>query len=187
MDLSFARRAPEIIQTKRLTLRRPCINDADAIFRRYASDPEVTRYLSWRTHRQLSDTRAYLIWSDHEWARWPSGPFLVLTREPEEHLIGGTGLAFQSAEVANTGYALARDAWGHGYATECLQAMIELARMLGVRTLKSTCHVEHSASAHVMEKCGMRRERVAQEDTEFPNIAPGVRLAVLRYHLELTT
>jgi RimJ/RimL family protein N-acetyltransferase len=63
--------------------------------------------------------------------------------------------------------------------------MIELAGMLGVRTLKSVCHLEHTASAHVMEKCGMRRERVAQEDTEFPNIAPGVRLAVLHYRLDL--
>jgi RimJ/RimL family protein N-acetyltransferase len=101
MDLSFARRAPEIIQTKRLTLRRPCVDDAEAIFRNYASDPEVTRYLSWRTHRQLSDTRTYLIWSDHEWGRWPSGPFLVFSREPEDRLIGGTGLAFESAEEAD--------------------------------------------------------------------------------------
>ena len=186
MDPPFVRRAPETLLTRRLLLRRPCAGDAEAIFHAYACDEEVTRYLSWRTHRQLSDTRAYLEWSDYEWMRWPAGPFLAFTRQPEGNLIGGTGLAFRSAAEASTGYVLAREAWNHGYATECLQAMIELARRLGVRRLESVCHLEHRASAHVMEKCGMRREGVLIEHTEFPNLAPGVRLAVMRYLVEFS-
>lgn len=186
MEPSSVRRAPETIVTKRLTLRRPCSDDAEAIFRRYASIPAVTRYLSWRTHHQLSDTLAYLAWCDYEWTRWPAGPFLVFTREPEGNLIGGTGLAFHTAETASTGYVLARNAWGQGYATECLQTMIDLARTLSVRELESVCHLEHTASVHVMEKCGMRREGVLPENTEFPNLAPGVRLAVLRYTVDFS-
>jgi [ribosomal protein S5]-alanine N-acetyltransferase len=83
-----------------------------------------------------------------------------------------------------TGYVLARDAWGQGYATECLQAMIALARKTGVRRLEAVCHLEHRASAHVMEKCGMRREGVLRTHTEFPNLTPGVLLDVLRYSVE---
>jgi RimJ/RimL family protein N-acetyltransferase len=184
MDPSHVRNSPETFLTERLLLRRPRAEDAEAIFARYACDPEVTRYLSWRTHRQLSDTRAYLAWCDFEWTRWPAGPFMIFTREPGGSLIGGTGLAFRSATEASTGYVLARDAWGKGYATECLRAMIELARGLGVRRLESVCHLEHRASAHVMEKCGMRREGVLGEHTEFPNLAPGVKLAVMRYLAE---
>jgi RimJ/RimL family protein N-acetyltransferase len=39
-------KAPETLQTARLLIRRPVSTDAEAIFRRYASDPVVTCYLS---------------------------------------------------------------------------------------------------------------------------------------------
>ena len=40
-------RAPERIETPGLILRRPRIEDAEGIFARYASDVDVTRFLSW--------------------------------------------------------------------------------------------------------------------------------------------
>jgi [ribosomal protein S5]-alanine N-acetyltransferase len=40
-----------------LTLRAPRLDDAEAIFERIASDPEVTRYLAWSTHPDVAETR----------------------------------------------------------------------------------------------------------------------------------
>ncbi len=174
----------EIMETERLLLRKPAAGDAEAVFRRYSANPEVTRYMSWRTHRQLDDTRAFLAWSDDDWARWPAGSYLVFARDEDNLLIGGTGLSFRTPDEAATGYVLARDAWGRGYATECLRAMIALAPQTGVRRLEAVCHVDHRASAHVMEKCGMHCNGALKAHTEFPNIAPGQRLDVLRYSLE---
>ena len=34
--------------------------DAEAIFEEYAADPEVTRYLSWSTHRELQTVADFL-------------------------------------------------------------------------------------------------------------------------------
>ena len=65
--------APESFQTARLLLRKPAPADAEAIFRRYSSDPEVTRYLSWPNHNSVRDTQAFIAWSDSEWQRWPAG------------------------------------------------------------------------------------------------------------------
>ncbi len=185
MNPTAAVRAPETLATARLRLRRPLFSDAGAIFARYAADPAVTRYLSWPTHRHLDDTQSYIAWSDLQWTRWPAGPFLIFAREEDGGaLLGGTGLAFHGPEEATTGYALARDAWGLGYATECLRAMIALAPQLGIRRLISICHVEHTASAHVMEKCGMHRDGMLRGNMEFPNLAPGIRQLVLRYLIE---
>ena len=65
----------EIIETERLLLRRPRRSDEPAVFSRYASDPDVTRYMSFPTHQSLDDTRAFVQWSDTLWARWPkAGP-----------------------------------------------------------------------------------------------------------------
>jgi len=170
-----------IIRTARLTLRKPTPADVAAMFHRYASDPVATRYLSWTTHRSLNDTRAFLAWSDAEWEKWPdAGSYLVFAGD-EGRLLGGTGLSFQSPKHAVTGYVFAQDAWGQGYATESLQAMVELARKLGVKHLEAICHVDHRPSAHVLEKCGFRLEEIRRKHTEFPNLAPGTKCDVLRY------
>ena len=164
--------APEYVQTDRLMLRRPLVADARAILDRYAADPEVTRYLAWPRHRSITDSEVFIGFSDGEWQRWGSGPYLACSRENGE-LLGSTGLAFESRDVASTGYVFARDAWGHGYASESLRAMIDLAKTMGVRRLYAICHVDHHASRRVMEKCGLTREGVLPRHTVFPNLGVG--------------
>lgn len=166
-------KAPERIETPRLLLCRPGHDDAPEIYARYGSDPEVTRYMSFPTHRTPNDAHLFVSASDEEWARWPAGPFLVRLRA-DNTLIGGTGLHFETPHRAMTGYILAKDAWGKGFATEVLGAIVDLARSLGVIRLYSYCHTEHERSCRVLEKCGFAREGVLRSFTRFPNL-PGTR------------
>jgi ribosomal-protein-alanine N-acetyltransferase len=176
-------KAPECIETERLLLLRPKQSDAQAVFDRYASDREVTRYLSWPTHRSVADTLAFLTMSDIEWQRWPAGPYLVLTHFGGRlgTLIGSTGLFYKSPTRAITGYVFAKDAWGYGYATEALQAMVKLAQQTGVERLEAICHAEHTPSAHVLEKCGFTREEVRREHFVFPNLKPQKKSDIFSY------
>ena len=178
-------KASETIETERLLLRRPKQSDAQAVFHRYASDREVTRYLSWPTHRSVADTLAFLGMSDEEWRRWPAGPYLVLTRENGSNgsLVGSTGLFYKSATRAVTGYVFAKDAWGQGYATEALLAMVDVAQQTGIQRLEAICHAEHSPSAHVLEKCGFTREEVRRDHFVFPNLKPQKKSDVFSYVL----
>jgi len=174
----------ERLETERLVLRRPRRDDARAIFDRYAADAEVTRYLSWRRHHSLDDTEVFIGFSDSEWQRWGCGPYLAFSRD-DGTLLGSTGLAFESPELASTGYVFARDAWGQGYATESLLAMIGVAHRLGVRRLYSICHIDHRASARVMEKGGLLPEGVLRRHIIFPNISP-LACDVLSYAIVLS-
>jgi ribosomal-protein-alanine N-acetyltransferase len=173
-------KGPERFETSRLVLRKPTLADAEAVFIRYASDPEVTRYLGWPRHQSVDDTKAFLSFSDAEWSRWPAGPYLIESHSGHE-LLGSTGLAFEAPSRAVTGYVLARDAWGNGYATEALTAIMEIAEGLGVIRLYALCHPDHPASARVLEKCGFRLEQRLEQFAEFPNLNPGRREACLRY------
>ena len=172
--------APVRIETPRLVLAPPKADDAAEIFARYASDPAVTRYLSWPTHRSIEDTEAFLRFSAEEWQRWPAGPYLIRARD-DGRLLGGTGFGFESPGDAVTGYVLARDAWGRGYATEALAAMVDVAPPIGVTRLSALCHPEHRASQRVLEKLGFEREPTWTQQAEFPNLAPGVPCDVLCY------
>lgn len=162
----------ETIETSRLLLRRPKRSDAKAIFERYGADMEVTRYLGWPRHESLKDTRRFLDFCDEQWEHWPAGPYLICSRS-DHKLLGSTGLGFETAERAATGYVLARDAWGQGFATEALTAMVELATQLKVRRLYALCHKDHRASLHVLEKCGFQNEGAHRQNTGFPNL--GIR------------
>jgi [ribosomal protein S5]-alanine N-acetyltransferase len=176
-------KGPKTLQTRRLALRKPTMSDAQAIFERYAGDPEATRYMSWPTHKNVADTCAFLAWSEADWDLWPAGSYLVYPREGSAQLLGGTGLTFRSPEFAVTGYVFAQDAWGQGFATEALQAMVDLARALGVKKLNAVCHVEHRRSARVMEKCGFQCEGIRHRHTEFPNLTPGILSDVFTYSM----
>lgn len=175
-------KAPRELRTERLILMTPAEKDAGEIFERYASDPEVTRYLGWPRHQSIDDTLAFLAFSAAEWERWPAGPYLIRARS-DGRLLGSTGLSFARRDEAMTGYVLARDAWGHGYATEALGAMVDLARELRLTRLYAPVHTDNRASSRVLEKCGFTLDAGWSEAPTFPNLPADSRQAAVCYEL----
>jgi RimJ/RimL family protein N-acetyltransferase len=88
-------KGPERFGTARLVLRKPTRADAEAIYHRYASDPQVTRFLGWPRHRMIDDTRAFLECSEAQWHQHPAGPYLI--ESGAGVLLGSTALEFRSA------------------------------------------------------------------------------------------
>jgi ribosomal-protein-alanine N-acetyltransferase len=162
-------KAPERIETDRLVLRKPMLADAEAVFSRYASDPRVTRYMSWPRHQSIQDTLAFLALSDAEWEKWAAGAYLIELGDGRR-LLGSTGFGFESPTLAETGYVLAVDAWGRGYATEALKAVVTVARDIGVRRLHAHYHPENVRSARVLQKCGFTEDSLARRLVRFPNL-----------------
>ena len=173
-------KGPERFETERLILRKPALTDAEEVFVRYASDPDATRYMGWPRHLSIEDTKAFLSFSEAEWSRWPAGPYLIESRLHAK-LVGSTGFGFETPATAVTGYILARDEWGKGYATEALAAMVKIAAEIGIRELYALCHPEHPASIRVLEKCGFRLKERLEKFASFPNLHRGQREDCLRY------
>ena len=48
------------LTTERLFLRQLELRDSNPIFAAYAYDPEVTRFLSWKTHSKKTETKALI-------------------------------------------------------------------------------------------------------------------------------
>lgn len=159
------------ITTPRLVLRPPRSEDAEWIFERYATDPAVTRFLIWPSHRSIGETRAFIEYyaalGDSGWAYpW------VIERVDDEMLLGTIMLRVRPP-IAETGFTVARAEWGRGYGTEALAGVADFAFTLpGVYRLQATCHVENGASARIMEKVGMRREGRLQRFAVFPMLGP---------------
>ncbi len=177
-------KAPLLVETPRLTLSAPVAANAELVFRRYAGDDDVTRYVGWPTHRTVADTQAFLAFSAAQWKQEGTGPYLIWART-DGQLLGSTGLGLEPDGHASTGYVLAADAWGKGYATEALVAMVEVATDIGVRQLYALCHPQHRASWRVLEKCGFARDASWDRPVEFPSLSAGQPADVLCYRRPL--
>jgi RimJ/RimL family protein N-acetyltransferase len=65
---------------------------------------------------------------------------------------------------------LARDAWGFGFASEALAAVVKLAQGAAVTRLYALCHPSHAASIRVLERGGFRAEGLLPKPVVFPNL-----------------
>jgi RimJ/RimL family protein N-acetyltransferase len=165
---------PETIQTERLRLRRPVLEDAWEIYTRYAQDPEVTKYLTWRPHPDVATTQAFLARCNRCWQEAAAFPW-VIVRELDGALLGMIEVRIDGSQ-ANVGYGLAQAYWGQGYTTEALQTIIAWALCRGdIHRVWAVCDVANSASARVMAKAGMHCEGILPRYIVHPNIGAAPR------------
>ncbi|MBR5087878.1 MAG: GNAT family N-acetyltransferase, partial [Ruminiclostridium sp.] len=57
------------LETERLKLRAVTENDIQAIFENWASDPEVTKFMTWNPHKSTEDTRMIMDYWLSEYAK----------------------------------------------------------------------------------------------------------------------
>lgn len=169
---------PEAIETERLLLRKPRMDDASVIFETYAQDPEVTRYLVWEPHKNIRETEQFLSACEDLWHSEKDFAYAITLKE-NSTLIGMLGLHPMNLKL-ELGYALARPYWGKGYMTEVLRIVIGWAfTQLDIFRVQAICDVENIASARVMERAGMIREGLLRCYVLHPNISAEPRDAYL--------
>ncbi|MDV3124659.1 GNAT family N-acetyltransferase [Mycobacterium sp. 21AC1] len=156
----------EILNGSRVRLRTPVAEDAEALFARVASDPEVTRYLSWRPHPSVSETRRVIttLFNVGEERTW-----LI---ESEGQVVGLCGLRRLQPHVVEIGYCLARDWWRNGLVSEAVSVVLEEARRdSAVYRASAYCHVDNVGSVAVLRRCGLTLEGRLVRYAMFPNIS----------------
>jgi RimJ/RimL family protein N-acetyltransferase len=150
---------PSIVETPRLYMRRPILGDADHIFCEYATDPEVTRYLTWSPHQSIEDTRAFLRAATQRWEEGAAYDWVICPRD-EGKVVGMVGCRV-AGHKAELGYVLARRLWGQGIMPEAAAAIMHWAiAQPAIRRVWAVCDVGNLASARVLEKIGMQPEGI---------------------------
>lgn len=148
------------LETPRLVLRRFHIGDAQAMYDNWASDPEVTKFLTWPPHSSVDVTRSIIEnWireyekdNDYQWA-------IVLkdTNEP----IGSLMAICEDDRIAKAhiGYCIGKPWWHKGIMTEALRAVMDfLFDEVGINRIEARHDPNNPHSGAVMRKCGMQYE-----------------------------
>ncbi len=155
------------LQTPRLRLREFEGGDLEAVHR-YASDPEVTRYLFWGPN-DLDETRAFIDRCLAEQRKSVRENYeLAITLAADGSLIGGASLAGRRLEYAEyeLGYCLARQTWGKGYAGEAARALIDFGfSELSAHRIYALVDPDNPASIRLVGQLGLQREGLQRRDT----------------------
>jgi len=158
----------EVLTGARVTLRVPTLHDAEPLYERIVSDPQVPRYMVWRPHPDIGETRRVIteVLNAGGETTW-----LVDLRDGSG-VIGAIGWRRPQPHIVDFGYYLGRQWWGQGYMSEAVALLLDKAgRDPTVYRISAYCHVDNSASARLLERSGLMLEGRLARYSMFPNIS----------------
>lgn len=152
------------LHTQRLLLRPLQLTDAEAMYLGWTTDVEVVKYLSWKPHLSVDETKRIISYwmsnyADPKFYIWG----IQLNQGP---LIGTISIhsiqeAFSRGEV---GYALAKPYWHKGYVSEALQAIVDYAfGVIQFNRLEAHHAIGNPASGKVLIKNGFQYEGLLRQ------------------------
>lgn len=148
------------LETRRLLLRPWRESDADEAFAHWMNDPDVTKFLTWRPHGDISVTRA-LLKAREEVCASPDCYHWAIVLKEGNVLIGDieAGIVDPYQLCGSLGYCLGKEWWGNGLMTEALGEVLRYCfEECGFRRIAGSHAAENIGSSHVMQKCGLRYE-----------------------------
>jgi ribosomal-protein-alanine N-acetyltransferase len=142
--------------------------DTGPIFDSYARDPEATRFLTWRPHRNVGDTAAYI-----------AGCIAMSPRIARTYVVcedgairGALALHLDDPYRLEVEYALAQSCWGRDLMTAALSEVAHWAlAQPRIFRVGAVCDVEDVGGVRVLEQAGFIREALLRRWTVRPNIS----------------
>ncbi len=153
-----------ILETERLLLRPFVRDDVEDVFR-YASNPQVARYMTWDAHKTREDSFWFVDWAKAQADEDRLGQWAIVLKA-SGRVIGSIG--FSQFDPANSwgavGYALSEEYWSQGLGTEALKRLLVFVFAdMELNRVEAMHFLDNPASGRVMEKAGMRFEGVIRE------------------------
>ncbi len=148
------------LETERLILRPFVPADAEAMYRNWASDPEVTRYLTWPCHGSPEVSAKVLGEWAGQYARPDYYQWAIVPKDTGEP-IGSISVVGYDARIGQpqVGYCIGRPWWRQGFTSEALSRVIGfLIGEAGADRVESWHDPRNPGSGAVMRKCGMTYE-----------------------------
>lgn len=144
------------------------------MFRNWASDPEVPRYMTWAPNPDVAESRRILGTAIQAWDKGEGHRVWAIEAREVGEPVGMIGVSLQNGVYF--GYVLGRPWWGRGYTTEALRAVCDVALAEpDIYRAWAVCDVENVASARVMEKAGMTFEGVLRAFSRHPALGDAPR------------
>ena len=149
------------LETDRLILRRYVNEDAAAMYKNWALDEEVTKFLMWQPHSSLEVSKDIIEdwinqYSDERYYHWA-----IILKDNGDEPIGDIAVVQMKEDVSmvHIGYCIGKEWWHKGITSEALKAVMDfLFDVVGVNRIESRHDPRNPNSGKVMKKCSMKYE-----------------------------
>ncbi len=148
------------LETDRLILRPFKIEDAEEVFNNWASDDEVTKYLTWPTHSSVEMSRSYMEFCINGYNEKNVYQWGMELKNSHE-LIGNISVVkiIDEIDSVELGWVIGRKWWGNGYTAEAAERLLEFFfTEVSVNRICAGHDIDNPNSGRVMQKIGMKYE-----------------------------
>lgn len=152
------------LETERLILRKAKISDAEYMFRNWANDSRVTKFMTWEPYTNADDVKAYISSVIESYNNNTYYWFIELKEIGEP--IGAISVVSMREDIESVeiGYGIGYDWWHKGIVTEAFSAVIKfLFEEVGINRIEATHDTNNPNSGKVMQKCGLVYEGTARQ------------------------
>jgi RimJ/RimL family protein N-acetyltransferase len=140
-----------VLETERLTLRRPTLADVKAIAH-LANDRRIAENTRRLPHPYLQDHAVEFVRATS--AGSSETVFLI---EQNFSPVGMVGIDWSEQDAPELGYWLGVAHWGQGFGTEAARAVIDFTfEEFDIEQLIAGARVTNPSSRHILEKCGFQ-------------------------------
>ena len=146
------------IQGHRIILQPFKVSDAFFMFRNWANDPDVTRYMTWFPHKDIQETESVISMWEDSYSRADFYQWAILLRQIDEP-IGSIGVVRldEEGKRCEIGFCIGKPFWHQGYTSEALKEVIKfLFEQVKFEKITARHDIRNPHSGDVMRKCGMR-------------------------------
>ncbi|WP_313341083.1 GNAT family N-acetyltransferase [Sedimentibacter sp.] len=153
------------IETERLILRKFELTDVEEMYNNWANDDDVTRYITWATHRNMEETEKVVQGYVDDYERDNYYHWCIVLKETNE-VIGGIGAfrLFDDLKLFEVGYVVGKRFWNKGITTEALKTLLKFFfEEVGVNRVEARHDTKNPGSGKVMIKSGMQFEGILRQ------------------------
>lgn len=153
------------IETNRLILRKFELTDAEDMYNNWANDDNVTRYITWATHKNIEETNKVVEGYVNESVRDNYYHWCIVLKETNE-VVGSIGAfrLFEDLKLFEIGYCIGTKFWNKGITTEAMKALIKFFfEEVGVNRIEARHDTNNPSSGKVMIKSGLKFEGILRQ------------------------
>lgn len=144
-----------IIESDNFILRPFTMNDAIQMYHNWASDEEVTKFLTWEQHSDISKTKMVLtLWenayNNNQFYNW------AIEEKVSNYVIGSINLMNidNINENCEVGFCIGKIFWNRGIMTEVLHSILDFAfNEVNFERITARRHINNIGSGMLLKKC----------------------------------
>ena len=150
----------KMFETQRLILRRLELSDAEDMFKNYCNNDNVTKFLSWSTHKSIDDTKEYISNVALPKYELDDSYLWVLVLKETNEVIGSLEAFNIDKKLKSVmfGWVLSEKYWGQGLMTEAASVARDYLFDEGFVRIWAYHNKDNPKSGRVMQKIGMTHE-----------------------------